>query len=125
MAWGLTLAAFGVYFDYFNPNTRYSEYYHRHEFYHYYLGSKYFKEVGYTRLYECTAVAEIELGRGAASPQARHPRPAREPDQADDRHRGRRTILCIARPFQPERWEAFKKDVDWFYNHAAGVTGRT
>src|SRR5687767_11431513 len=38
----LTVLAFGAYFNFFNPNVRYSEYYHRHEFYHYYLGSKYF-----------------------------------------------------------------------------------
>ena len=50
----MTALAFVVYFDFFNPNIRYSEYYHRHEFYHYYLGSKYSKEVGYDRLYECT-----------------------------------------------------------------------
>ena len=65
IAIAFTVLGFGVYFDYFNPNTRYSEYYHRHEFYHYYLGSKFFREVGYTRLYECTAIAEIELGRAA------------------------------------------------------------
>ena len=66
VAVGLTVAAFFTYFDFFNPNVRYEKYYHRHEFYHYYLGSKYFKEIGYTDLYECTAVAEVELGRGAA-----------------------------------------------------------
>ncbi len=45
-AWFLTILSFFTFFDFFNPNVRYSEYYHRHEFYHYYLGSKYFKEVG-------------------------------------------------------------------------------
>jgi hypothetical protein len=63
-AWFLTILSFFTFFDFFNPNVRYSEYYHRHEFYHYYLGSKYFKEVGYTRLYECS-------------------RPLGQPDQAD------------------------------------------
>jgi hypothetical protein len=29
------------------------------------LGSKYFKEGGYKRLYECTAVAEVDNGRRA------------------------------------------------------------
>ena len=32
-----------------------------HEFYHYYLGAKYFPELGYTRLYSCTAVADAEV----------------------------------------------------------------
>src|SRR5689334_3866797 len=53
--------SFGAYFYFFNPNVRYPEYYHRHEFFHYYLGSKYSKELSYTRLYECAAVAEVEL----------------------------------------------------------------
>ena len=59
----LTGLAFLCYFDFFNPNVRYKEYYHRHEFFHYYMGSKYFRGLGYTRIYECTAVAEVELGR--------------------------------------------------------------
>src|SRR5262245_13220185 len=46
----LTVLSFFVYYDFFNPNTRYQNYYHRHEFYHYYLGSKYFDEIGYHRL---------------------------------------------------------------------------
>jgi len=115
-----TVLGFGVYFDYFNPNTRYSEYYHRHEFYHYYLGSKYFQEVGYKRLYECTAIAEIELGRAAN---------VRKRDIRDLRVNLIKPIIdtevvkdpkhCTAH-FQPDRWAAFKKDVDWFYKSAAG-----
>ena len=62
----LTVFSFLLYFDFFNPNTRYVDYYHRHELYHYYLGSKYFEEVGYERLYTCTARAEVELGHGEA-----------------------------------------------------------
>jgi hypothetical protein len=120
IAYVMTGMAFLVYFDFFNPNVRYEEYYHRHEFYHYYLGSKYSKEVGYVRLYECTAIAEIESGRGA-SVRKREIRDLRvnlikpmeatyvvtDPDQCK-------------KHFTPERWEAFKKDVDWFYKSAAG-----
>src|SRR5688572_302845 len=61
----ITALSFLVYFDFFNPNTRYYDYYHRHEFYHYYLGSKYFDELGYKRIYTCTAIAEVELGHGS------------------------------------------------------------
>src|SRR5688572_5162726 len=50
IAYLLTGLAFFVYFDFFNPNVRYEEYYHRHEFYHYYLGSKYSQELGYVKL---------------------------------------------------------------------------
>src|SRR4051794_40889272 len=61
----VTSLAFLGYFDFFNPNTRYEPYYPRHDFYHYYLAPNYFGEIGYGRLYPCTAVAEVELGRGA------------------------------------------------------------
>src|SRR6187431_827943 len=114
----LTVVAFFTYFDFFNPNVRYSEYYHRHEFYHYYLGSKYFKEVGYKQLYECTAVAEVDLGRGAQI-RKREIRDLRvnliKPMEAtevikDPQH--------CKKNFTPERWEAFKKDVDWFQKTA-------
>ena len=62
----MTVLAFGAYFDFFNPNTRYPDFYHRHEFFHHYLGAKYSHELGYRRIYECTGIAEIELGRGDA-----------------------------------------------------------
>jgi hypothetical protein len=35
---------------------------HQWEFFHYYLGGKYLPELGYTRLYACTAVADAEQG---------------------------------------------------------------
>jgi hypothetical protein len=120
VAYVMTAIAFLVYFDFFNPNVRYVEYYHRHEFYHYYLGSKFSKEVGYVRLYECSMIAEIELGRGDQ---------IRKRDVRDLRMNLIKPVestYIVSDPdqckkyFTPERWEAFKKDVDWFYHSAAG-----
>jgi hypothetical protein len=34
--------------------------FHFHEFFHYYVGSKYFRELGYEGLYDCTALADAE-----------------------------------------------------------------
>ncbi len=119
-AYVLTVLAFGVYFDFGNPNTRYSEYYHRHEFYHYYLGSKYFKEVEYHRLYECTAIAEVEAGRRAQI-EKREIR-----DLRVNLIKPMTATYVLSDPsqckkhFTPERWAAFKTDVDWFYKSAAG-----
>jgi hypothetical protein len=115
-----TALAFGAYFDFFNPNVRYDQYYHRHEYFHYYLGSKYSDALGYTRLYECTAVAEIELGRGAQV-KAREIRDLRVNliKQVAD-------TIVVSNPddckkrFSPAHWEDFKKDVDWFYRMMAG-----
>jgi len=120
IAYVMTALAFLVYFDFFNPNVRYDQYYHRHEFYHYYLGSKYSKELGYLRLYECTMIAEIELGRGA------NVRKREIRDLRVDLIKPVEATYIVSDPgqcknhFSIPRWEAFKKDVDWFYHSAAG-----
>ncbi|GMV17456.1 MAG: hypothetical protein HS104_12205 [Polyangiaceae bacterium] len=116
----LTVLSFGAYFDFFNPNVRYPEYYHRHEFYHYYLGSKYSQELSYTRLYECSAIAEIELGRGAE---------VRKREIRDLRVNLIKPVsdtFVVTDPsqckkhFSAAKWEAFKKDVNWFWSTARG-----
>jgi hypothetical protein len=120
IAIAMTALAFLTYFDFGNPNVRYRNYYHRHEFYHYYLGSKYFDEVRYTRLYDCTLIAEVDSGRRAQVAR-REFRDLRvnlikpvsdtyvlsDPDQCK-------------KHFTAARWEEFKKDVDWFQRSAAG-----
>ena len=70
---GIAVAVIGfiAYFDGFNPNVRYPDYYHRHEFYHYYLGSKYSHALGYTRLYECTMIARSRTGAASRSRSGR------------------------------------------------------
>jgi len=37
---------------------------HRHDLFHAYLGAKYARELSYTRIYACTALAQAELGQG-------------------------------------------------------------
>jgi hypothetical protein len=80
--------------------------------YHYYLGAKYFRELGYERIYDCTLVADAESGYGrlvrrggVRNLRTRLIKPARE---------------VLADPgackehFTPERWAEFKHDVGWF-----------
>jgi hypothetical protein len=118
VAWLFTVIAFGVFFDFGNPNTRYSEFYHRHELYHYYLGSKYFSELGYLRMYECTMVAEIENGH-AEQVQTRDMR-----DLSVNLIKPVTASYAFSDPgrctshFTPPRWAAFKKDIEWFRNNA-------
>jgi hypothetical protein len=117
----ITVLGFLLYFDFFVPNTRYENYYHRHELYHYYLGSKYSTELGYKRLYACTVIAEVELGL------ANHVRKKKVRNLAGD------NLLEVAedtyifkdpdqckRNFSRERWDAFKSDVAWFEKSARG-----
>ncbi len=39
---------------------------HRHEFFQYYLGAKYFRELGFTRPYACTTPVDLEAGWSGA-----------------------------------------------------------
>ncbi|MBM4375011.1 MAG: hypothetical protein FJ095_07995 [Deltaproteobacteria bacterium] len=56
----LALASITAYFNGFSFG--YPRYYHRWDQYHYYMGAKYFPELGYTNLYKCAVIAEEELG---------------------------------------------------------------
>ena len=128
---GITLAAAAV-LAYFNGfRNGYDKAYHRHELYHYYLGAKYFHEMGYDALYRCTVVAQDELGvythvdedtgksfRIDMGKEVRHP-------DRKVRNLGQDNLLVPAKrfldkpeeckkPFSEERWAAFKKDIAFF-----------
>jgi hypothetical protein len=80
--------------------------------YHYYLGAKYFPELQYLHLYECTAVAEAEAGdRGAVALRTmRDLRTNLEIETLDILIDG---TPCTSR-FSAERWASFQRDVMWF-----------
>ncbi len=98
------------YFQFFQVG--FTEYYHRWELFHYYMGSKYFKQIGYEGIYTCTAVAEAELGF-AKQVRARKLRDLSNDDIVS-------TEAALAHPeacknaFPPATWEAFKQDVGFF-----------
>jgi hypothetical protein len=84
---------------------------HRHELYHYYLGSKYFPELGYFGLYTCSVTAEF----GDA------PLPAELTEITDLRTKRRRPaaeVMAAAAPcrdaFTAARWDSFRGDVALF-----------
>jgi hypothetical protein len=129
VAAALACAAFISYFDGFRNG--YEKLYHRHELYHYYLGAKYFPELGYDGLYKCTVIAQDQLGvysyvnedtgRTLYIDMAKE---ARHPDRKV-RNLGQDNLLKPAsyfldnpkqctEIFTPERWEAFKKDIAFF-----------
>jgi hypothetical protein len=80
--------------------------------YHYYMGAKYFPEVGYDNLYECAAVADVESGR-------------REEVERRVMTELKTNLLIRAsevferpdrckRAFSEARWKAFKVDINLF-----------
>lgn len=82
--------------------------------FHYYMGSKYFSEVGHFDLYHCTLMALIESGV-----ESRFDLPPVR-DQRTLRFHTPDTALAAARQcraqFDDTRWRAFAHDVAWF-NH--------
>jgi len=109
-ALALAVMSLAAYFSF--GDVGYSDFYHRHEFFHYYLGSKYPRELGYKRLYLCTAVAQTELGQG------NEVRARKMMDLVVDRIIPARTALDHPEEcrswFTPERWASFKSDIGFF-----------
>jgi hypothetical protein len=88
-------------------------YIHVWDTYHYYIGSKYFNELSYDRLYECASVADSE------SPGLRRRVELRKIMNLRTNMLGG-TADILAHPerckqhFTPERWESFKQDIAYF-----------
>jgi hypothetical protein len=91
-------------------NLHYNRPVHQWEFFHYYLGGKYFAELGYTRLYACAAAVDREDGLTLEASMIR--------DLRDDQVRpiellGDRLDECRSR-FSEARWQAFARDARFF-----------
>jgi len=127
----LGLAAIASYFGGFDFG--YPRFYHRWDQYHYYMGAKYFRELGYDGLYRCTLIAQDEIGTvaydssehiGEGRTRIDMTREARSPDKKI-RNLGGDNLLVPAAEFlehperckdrfTPQRWEAYKADVTFF-----------
>ena len=83
-----------------------------HDQFHYYLGSKYSAELGYQLLYDCAALAELESGRGAAIESSEITN-LRNNKLEPGGLALKRAAEC-RREFSKHRWQAFRKDVDYF-----------
>jgi hypothetical protein len=110
IALGLAVAAIGAYFRFGDPGA--PRFYHGHELFHYYLGSKYDRELGYERIYRCVSLAQADSG------QIDEVRTRKMMDLATDLIVPAKTALehpeeCSDR-FTPERWGSFKADVMLF-----------
>ena len=106
----LALAAVASYYDFFQPRPGAG--FRDTDVYHYYMGSKYFSEVGYFDLYHCTILALTDSGV-----ESRFELPKIR-DQRTLRMHTPETALAAARQcrkqFSDDRWLAFAKDIDWF-----------
>lgn len=88
---------------------------HNLEMYHYYMGSKYFPETGYTKLYEASVIADSE-----DDPHFNPDLPLRSLKNYELVFR--KSVLErrdeVLSSFTPDRWSAFKKDLAVFRSTA-------
>jgi len=111
--YGLGVAALTAFLSFYNFGFFHfgGGVFHTHDLYHYYMGSKYFKEVGYLYLYDATIVADEESNNymrevKTIRDQANYNIIPRETaHQTEDKWRTKFTI---------ERWGEFKGDLIWF-----------
>jgi hypothetical protein len=110
----LGVLSFCAYWNFFC--FHFGNYIHMWDTFHYYIGSKYFKEISYDRLYECVAVADSEQPDLRRRVELRKIMNLRTNMMVS-------TTDVLAHPeackshFTPERWQSFKHDVAYFRNH--------
>ncbi|HEX7499095.1 MAG TPA: discoidin domain-containing protein, partial [Polyangia bacterium] len=101
--------AFLTYFNF--GSFHFSSFIHGHDTFHYYIGSKYFKELSYDRLYECVAIADSEEEPGLRRRVELRKMTNLRTNQVET------TADILAHPerckshFTPIRWESFRKDL--------------
>ena len=88
---------------------------HYHDAFHYFMGAKYSSELGFTRLYDCSYVAERESGRW---PQQVNPTLRNLPNRGIKTGADAlgKTQECHSR-FSADRWKEFSSDVNLFIAH--------
>jgi hypothetical protein len=109
--------AFGASYNFFY--WRHVDGIHGHEFFHYFVGARYFPELGYYHLYECAVAAATE-GRPL---EARTPHEIRDLRHIENRVRvvpARSLPACRAR-FDDARWSSFRSDVLYFEQRLSGA----
>ena len=91
---------------------RYGTYLNEWDFYHYYVGTKYAPELGYTNLYGATLVADAETGLRYNNPRGEIR------DLATAQIRDVRAVAAEAgrykQRFSEARWREFVADIGWF-----------
>ncbi len=86
---------------------------HNWDTFHYYIGSKYSPELGYSRLYECVAVSDAEDPKLRPRVQGRKLTNLRTNVLESTKEILAHPELCKDR-FSPQRWESFKQDTAFF-----------
>jgi hypothetical protein len=86
---------------------------HLWDSFHYFVGARYFPELGYDGLYDCVAVADAQTPAGRRKVERRHLTDLRTNAIVDTRDLLAHPERCTDR-FTAARWAAFRRDVAWF-----------
>ncbi len=90
--------------------------FHLHDIYHYYLGPKYYRELGHTRLYKCTYLAFNEISdQGFNTPEIKYTRSLKNIWQRVEIQE-LNTGSCRDH-FSAQRWDGFKTDLKVFLHY--------
>ncbi|HZL16272.1 MAG TPA: hypothetical protein VFG23_00875 [Polyangia bacterium] len=108
------LLSFCAYWNFFC--WHFGNYTHMWDTFHYYVGSKYFNEISYDRLYECVAVADSEEPGLRRRVELRKIMNLRNNMMISTAEVLAHPELCKSH-FTPERWKDFKHDVGYFRSH--------
>lgn len=131
---GVTLGVVAIFLYFHAFKFGYPKYWHRWDQYHYYMGAKYFPEIGYDGLYKCSAIAQHELGVVTwEEPDDKGTPKSRRLDMKAELEAKSKTIRnlsgdnllmkvddLIAHPeqcssrFTPARWDQYKRDIKFF-----------
>jgi hypothetical protein len=91
---------------------------HSWDTYHYYVGTKYFKELGYERLYECSTIADYEVPALKRRVELRKITNLRTNDLETTADILKHPERCKSH-FSEERWRAFTRDIAYFRDKEA------
>ncbi len=108
---GLGIVAFLTYFNF--GAFHFYNYVHNWDTFHYYVGSKYFRELQYDRLYRCVAVADAQVPQLRARVETRKLTNLRSNELETSAEILSHPELCT-RHFTATRWEQFRRDVAYF-----------
>jgi len=111
-----SLAIIGLFsfFGWWNlGHYHFDHYVHIWEHYHYIVGAKYGPELRYSRLYQCTAAADLLDGFKKQVKERKMRRIDSDNELGTTEAVIKDPTLCTSH-FTPERWEQFRKDVRFF-----------
>jgi hypothetical protein len=95
----------------------FDHYVHIWEHYHYIVGAKYGPELRFSRLYQCTAAADLKDGYTKQVRERRMRRIDSDNELGTTAEVMADPTICTKHFTDPARWEQFRKDVRFFRSH--------